>query len=121
MTMVASAGFLAGAGAGAGAARAPVPQPRRARPGFQFQFNLAEPQRLAGFQNAFGDFLVVDERAVGGIEVFDDDFAAAQQHFAVMAGNGRLGDLKRVILDAADGGAIHFQLVRRGRSCPESG
>ena len=42
----------------------------------------------------------------------NDDFTAAQQHFAVVAGNGRVGDLKGVILDTADGGAIHIQLVR---------
>ena len=110
MTMVASTCFLAGPGAGAVAgaeagAEAGVPV-------FQFQFNLAEPQRLAGLQNAFGDLFAVDERAVRRIEVFDDDITAAQQHFAMMAGDGRLGDLKHVILDAANRGAIHVQLVR---------
>ena len=99
--------FLAGAGARSALAAV------RPAPVFELQFNLAEAQGLAGFQNAFGDFFVVDERAVGGIQVPDDHLVAAQQNFAVMAGNGRLGDLKRVILHATDGGAIHFNSCAR--------
>ena len=83
--MVDSAGFLAGPGAGALAGAAAGAE---AGAPVQFQFHLAQPQRLAGFQNAFGDFYTVDERAIRRIEVFDDDFAAAQQDFAMMAGDG---------------------------------
>jgi len=79
--------------------------------GFQFQFHLPEPERLAGFQNAFGDLRAVDITAVRGIQVFDKNFSAAQLRLAVMAGNGRVGDLKRVILHAANGRAFHVQLV----------
>jgi len=45
-------------------------------------------------------------------EVFDDNVAAAQQHFAMMAGDGCLGDLEHIVLDPANRGAIHVQLVR---------
>ena len=47
-------------------------------------------------------------------------FAAAQQDFAVMAGNGRFGNLEAVVLDPADRGFVHFQLVRStGQCCGE--
>jgi len=79
--------------------------------GQQLQFDLAEAQRLAGFQNAFGDFLAVDEGAIGGTKVLDDDFTAPQNNFAMMAGDGRIGDLKRIVLHTTNSGCVHIQLV----------
>lgn len=82
---------------------------------FQLQFHLAEAQGLAGLEDAFLNFIPVDERAVGGVQVADENVAAAQMNFAVMAGNGRVGDLKGVVLDPADGGAVGVQFARASR------
>jgi len=64
---------------------------RRGSRTFRFSsFNSTWPSRSVWpAQNAFGDLFAVDERAVRRIEVFDDDIPAAQQAFAMMAGNGR--------------------------------
>jgi len=118
MTMVASAVFFGRAGSGGRGWRGGRRGSRRT--GFQFQFNLAEPQRLAGLQNAFGDLFAIDERAVRRIKVFDDDITAAQQHFAMMAGDGRLGDLKTGYPRRGQSWCDPRSARVRGRSGPES-
>ena len=83
---------------------------------FQAHFDLAQPQDLPGLQRGFaGDLMAIDEGAVGGIEIVNDDVAAAQQNFAVMAGNGAFRDGKRIIIDPADGGFVHRQFVSFAR------
>ena len=77
-----------------------------------FQFHLAEAQRLAGFENGLGNLSLlmnvplVEPRSLTTISL------PRRKDFAVMAGDGRVGDLKRVVLDAADGGAIRVQFMR---------
>ena len=79
---------------------------------FQAHFHLAQPDDLAGFQDGFaGELLSIDERAVGGIEVAQHDVGAAQQDFAVMAGDGGFRDLEGIVLHPADRGLFHCQLV----------
>src|SRR5665213_1428798 len=58
------------------------------------------------------DFFVEDERAVRRVEILDDDVAAVQKNLGVMAGNRTVGNLKSIILHAADGGAFVNQLER---------
>src|ERR1035441_3475113 len=50
--------------------------------------------------------------AIGGVQIPDLHLAAAQQHLAVVAGDGRLGNLDCVVFRPADGGFIQFQLLR---------
>src|SRR5208282_728615 len=69
---------------------------------FQPQIHAAQTQYLAGFQDGFADALALDEGAIGGFEVADDDFVASQQDFTMPAGDGRLDDLKRVAFSASN-------------------
>ncbi len=78
---------------------------------FEFQFHLAKAQGLAGLEDDFGNLLAVDVGTVRGVQVADQNIAAVQQDFAVMAGNGGVGDLKRVVIHPANGGAVHGQFV----------
>src|SRR5262249_2207484 len=53
-----------------------------------------------------------NERAVGGIQVLDQNFAALKEYLAMMTGDGRLGNLEAIVLDPPDRGFCHIQLVR---------
>src|SRR6185437_10559369 len=78
---------------------------------FQTHFHLAQPEDLTGLQSGLGDLFTIDESAVGGIEVLDDDVVAPLNQFAVMTGNGSLGDLEGVVFKTSDGGFVHLQFV----------
>ncbi len=87
MTMVASTCFLGDAAAGAGAGGG-----CRSGRGKRFaivnlQFHLTEPQCLPRLEDGLGNFLAVDERAVGGIKILDEQVGALQEDFGVVAGN----------------------------------
>ena len=76
------------------------------------KYRERQPDDLAGCQDGFaGELLSIDERAVGGIEVAQHDVGAAQQDFAVVAGDGGFRDLEGIVLNPADRGLFHFQLV----------
>ena len=77
----------------------------------QLQFDLAEPQRLPGLQDGFGNLLVVDEGTVGGIQVANEHIGTLQEDFTMMARDGGVGDLKGVVLHTTNGGFVHIQLV----------
>src|ERR1035441_3085067 len=79
---------------------------------FQAHLDLAQAQDLPGFDYALCDFLAIDVSAIGGVQIPDLHLAAAQQHLAVVAGDGRLGNLDRVVFRPADGGLIQLQLLR---------
>jgi len=51
------------------------------------QFNLSKSDGLARFQYRLGDFFSVDECAVCGIQILDDDIISTQEDFAMMARN----------------------------------
>jgi len=55
--------------------------------------------------------LAVDERAVGGIQIFDNDFGTAQVNFAMMAGNGTFRNGKSIIINSTDSCSLHLQFV----------
>ena len=76
------------------------------------QLDLAEAQGLAGLERDFRNFFIVYERAVRGIQIADNDIGTAQKNFRVMAGDGSIGDLKGVILHAANRRAFDLQLER---------
>jgi hypothetical protein len=80
-------------------------------PCLETHFNLTQTKDLGGFESAFGYFLAVNERAVCGTYVTNRNFTTAQQNLAVMAGNRRLGYLKRIVVSSADSGFLHIQLV----------
>lgn len=52
---------------------------------FQAHFDHADSEDLAGFKDGFVDFLAINEGAVGGAEVFNNDLATALQNLAVVA------------------------------------
>ena len=79
---------------------------------FQAHFHLPQADDLAGFQDGFaGDLLAIDKSAVGGVEVAQDDVGAAQEDFAVVAGNRGFRDGERIVVHPADRGFLHLQLV----------
>ena len=98
-----------------GGRRLPFGRRRRC---LQLQFHIAQPQGLAGFQDAFGDFFAVDEGAVRRIEILDENFVAAQMDFAMMAGNGSLGDLKQCCPQHGQSWCDPRSARVRGRSSP---
>jgi hypothetical protein len=65
---------------------------------------------LAGFDDAFADFLAVDESAIGRAEVLDVKFVALEQEFGVMAGDGSLRDFEHIVRNATDGRLFGFEL-----------
>jgi len=80
--------------------------------GFQTHLDGAEAQDLPGLERRFtGDLLAVDKRAVGGIEIANDDLAAAQEDLGVMAGDGGFRDFEGVVGHTTDSGLLHLQLV----------
>jgi hypothetical protein len=54
---------------------------------FEAELGVAEAEDLVGSQYGFMDRFIVDEGAVGGIEVTDENGAAGDQKLAVKAGN----------------------------------
>jgi hypothetical protein len=99
--------FFAGEGVAPGASRRIWIWPRRTTwPGWK-------AHELAGLDGAFaGDLIAFDEGAVSGVEVLDDDVAAAEMDFAMMAGDRGISDLKGIVLDPADGRFFCNQFVR---------
>lgn len=81
------------------------------RPRPRGELDLSEPQNLSRLQNRFRDLFAVDERAVRGVEVLDDDVRTAQDDFAVMAGYGLVCNLESIVIHTADGGFFHLQLM----------
>lgn len=77
----------------------------------QLQLDLSQPQRLPGLQYAFRNFLSVDKGPVRGIQILDDDIAAAQHHLAMVAGDRRFSDLERIVIDTANRSFVHIQVV----------
>ena len=79
---------------------------------FQAHFHLPQADDLAGFQDGFaGELLSIDKSAVGGVEVAQDDVGAAQEDFAVMAGDRGFRDGESIVVHPADRGFFHLQLV----------
>ena len=76
---------------------------------------MAQPEHLAGFENTFGDFFAINKSAIGRIEVPDQDVSAAQYDLAMMTRNRGFRDLEAIVLDPADGGGIHLQLMSASR------
>jgi hypothetical protein len=74
---------------------------------------LAEADDLPRFQDSLGHLFAVDEGAIGGVEIVDDDIVTAREDFAVMAGNGGLGQGKGIILKAPNGDFLAFELVSK--------
>lgn len=69
---------------------------------FDLEFGGAEAEDLAGFEDGFLDGLVIDECAVGGIEVADEDGVAADDEFAVETGYSGVMDTEIVCWIAAE-------------------
>jgi hypothetical protein len=69
---------------------------------FDDEFGGAESEDLAGFKDGFLDGFAVDEGAVGGAEVADEDGVAADDEFAMEAGGGGVGDAEIVGRVAAE-------------------
>ena len=58
----------------------------------QAHFHLPQTHNLAWLDGRLaGDLQPIDKSAVGGVEVVQDDVRAAQQEFAVVAGDGSSG------------------------------
>ena len=84
---------------------------RGGRVGFQAHLDLAQAQDLAGLDHALGDLLAVDEGAVGGIQIPDHHVVARAAAPRSDGWRPRLGNLEGVVLDPADGGFLHLQLL----------
>ena len=80
---------------------------------FQAQLNVAQAQRFTGLEHAFGNHHALDERPVGRAQVAHVEFLAAQPDLAMLAGDGRVEDLKRVSVRASNRDPVRPQLMRQ--------
>ena len=75
--------------------------------GLVAEFDLAESENLTGLEGAFlvgAQLNLVEEGAVGGTQILDDQVIALEPHFTVMTCDGRFREGELVIIDAPKGG-----------------
>ena len=80
-------------------------------PGLQAHIDHAQPQDLSRLHRALLYLLTVDEGAIRGIQVANENLRAAQGDLAMVAGDRRLRNLKGVVRQPADRGFFRFEVV----------
>jgi hypothetical protein len=76
--------------------------------GLDQQFDFSEAEGLAGGEPGFLDSVAVDERAVGGSAVVDEEAVVGEHDFAVRGGDGGVVDLE--IIGVAASKAVDAQV-----------